>query len=366
MCKSFPPNAICKLHEVDPSDVQKDIEKYLCEALPDLKEPELETLAKRTGGFFIYATTAVRFLSPPSPTSFSASEQCDQLRSMLGLWPTSAGRGERLAVDELYEKILGVAFSDERVFHKRLRVLHTVICSETRINMSVLADLSNTAQDTVKKVVDSLHAVLFISSKDDCVYWYHASFPDFLFNQVRAKFRLLPQVFPSPEYSPDEINVFCDKSAHHAVLTHQCFSIMQKLVFNICDLDSSYIFDSDVPELSDRTRTKLTPTLQYASWHWARHLFQAAPAESDTNDLFLCLNDFMCNKLLFWMEAMNLIGTINECSSLLQEAEHWFKRVRNNFSTMKNNHLNAVPGKATARPAGVLDRCCKFLDLFCG
>jgi hypothetical protein len=242
-----------------------------------------------------------------------------------------------------------------------LQVLHTVLCAESRINMSVLADLNNTDQDTVKTVVDSLYAVLFISSKDDCVYWYHASFPDFLFNQVRAKFRFSPY----PNYSPHEIDVFCDTSAHHAVLTHQCFSIMRKLDFNICDLDSSYIFDSDVPELSDWTRTKLTPTLRYASRHWARHLFQAAPAESDTNDLFLCLNDFMCNKLLFWMEAMNLIGAIIECSSLLKEAEHWFKRVRNNFSTVKNNHLNAVPGKATARPAGVFDRCCKFLNLFC-
>jgi len=213
-----------------------------------------------------------------------------------------------------------------------LQVLHTVLCAESRINESVLADLSNTDQDTVKTVVDSLHAVLFVSSKDNCVYWYHASFPDFLFTQVQAKFRI--SLYPN--YPTHEINVFCDVSACHAVLAHQCFSIMQKwLHFNMCDLSSSYIFDSDVPNISDRTQKKLIPTLQYASRHWARHLFQAAPAENDTNDLLLFLNNFMCDKLLFWIEAMNLMDATFECAPLLKNAEDWLKRVRNSLSVMK-------------------------------
>src|SRR6266700_4223702 len=105
MCKLFPPNAVCKLHEVDITSVQKDIEKYLCEALPDLKDdPELVELAQRAGGLFIYATTAVRFISPPHPhPPFSAHEKRSQLLNMLSSWPTLAGRGERMVLDELYE-----------------------------------------------------------------------------------------------------------------------------------------------------------------------------------------------------------------------------------------------------------------------
>jgi len=245
---------------------------------------------------------------------------------MLRSWPTSAGRHGKLVVDELYEQILGVAFWDDRVYHERLQILHTVLCAESRINISVLADLSNTDQGTVKAVVDSLHAVLFVSSKDNCVYWYHASFPDFLFTQARATFRIsLQQNDPT-----HDINVFCNASAHHAVLAHRCFSVMQKMLhFNMCNLPSSYIFDSDVPDLSDQIQKKLTSTLQYASRHWAKHLSQAAPAESDTNELFLCLNKFMCNKLLFWIEAMNLIHATFECLPLLKDAEDWLKKVRN-------------------------------------
>jgi hypothetical protein len=83
---------------------------------------------------------------------------------------------ERLLVDELYERILGDAF---RVARVRAPRFHTIIW----INMDVLANLTKTDEDTVKRVVESLHAVLFISPKDGCVYWYHASFPDFIFSQ---------------------------------------------------------------------------------------------------------------------------------------------------------------------------------------
>ena len=326
MCKSFPEDAVCKLHEIDTTNVQKDIEKYLCDVLPDLKDdPNLVVLAQRAGGLFIYATTAVRFLSPRPP--LSAREKSDRLQSMLNSWPISDGRGGQLAVDEIYDQILGVAFGDDYVRHKRLQILHTIICAEIRINISVLADLSDTDQDTAKRVVESLHAVLFISSEDNHVYWYHASFPDFMFNKGRAKFRIS---------LTHEINVFCDTSAHHALLAHQCLSIMLEFLhFNMCSLDSSYIFDSDVSELSDRKHKNLTSTLQYASRCWAKHLFQAMPAEDDTNDLLLCLNDFMSNKLLFWIESMNLMDAISECSPLLKNAESWLNRVRNSLLIMK-------------------------------
>jgi len=107
--------------------------------------------------------------------------------------------------------------------------------------MSVLADLSDTDPDTAKRVVDSLHAVLYVSSKDNHVYWYHASFPDFLFNEGRAKFRISPY----PNYPTKEINVFCDSSAHHTNLARQCFSIMESLHFNMCGLDSSSLLAPD-------------------------------------------------------------------------------------------------------------------------
>src|SRR5258705_7283172 len=125
ICKSFPVNAVCKLHEVDTANVQNDIEKYLREALPELKEePELALLSQRAGGFFIYATTAVRFISPPhSPPA--VSEMRSHLRAMLNaeVFTSHADSDEQFLVDELYECILGDAFRDVRVRATRLRIL---------------------------------------------------------------------------------------------------------------------------------------------------------------------------------------------------------------------------------------------------
>jgi len=345
ICESFPPNAICKLHEVDTADVQNDIEKYLREALPELKdEPKLALLSQRAGGFFIYATTAVRFISP-SRSPPAVSEMLDHLQVILNaeLFTSHADSGERLLVDELYVRILVKAFLDNRVRAKRLRILHTIVCAESGIDMSVLAKLTDTDRDVVEKVVESLHAVLFVSPKDGCVYWYHASFPDFVFSQVRA--RIIPSPFRN-QSTHQIIDVFCDASAYHGVLARRCFSIMQEsLHFNMCNHPSSYIFDSDVPGLTTSIERAFSPTLRYVSRHWARHILRAVPAMNETDYLLCCLKDFLWDKLLFWIEAMNLMGWKSECSSLLNDAETWLTKVRIHTTTSKQTYLKALSGK---------------------
>jgi hypothetical protein len=340
LCKSFPEDTVCRLHEVDTADVQQDIEKFLQEKLPNLKgSQELADLSQQSGGLFIYAATAVRFLRPPH-TSLSASEEQSLLKELLDSWPTSADSGERLLVDELYEQILGAAFRDARIYRQRLRILHSVLCAEDRITVPILSELTTTDLGTVEKVVDSLHAVLYVSSKDNCVYWYHSSFPDFVFNPTRAKFN-----FSLPSNSAArEIDVFCNQAACHALLARRCFSVMESLRFNMCDLESSYTFDSDVPMFNDRVQRNIGPTLRYASRHWARHLPWAAPADSDIDDLVCCLNDFLHHRLLFWIEAMNLIGANFECDSLLKLAEDWLAKVR--VQSLRRNAYSKGPVRA--------------------
>jgi hypothetical protein len=140
ICKSFPPNAVCRLHEVDTANVQNDIEKYLREALPKLQdEPELGLLSQRAGGFFIYATTAVRFISPPHSRR-GVSEMRSLLRRILDaeLLAPHSESDERFLVDDLYERILGDAFRDAEVRATRLPILHTIVCAESGINVSTL------------------------------------------------------------------------------------------------------------------------------------------------------------------------------------------------------------------------------------
>ena len=200
-------------------------------------------------------------------------------------------------------------------------LFRSILCLKTNVGISVLADLMNTDQDTVKRVVESLHAVLYIS-KDGCVYWYHASFPDFVFSRTRAKISV-------SLHTTHGFDVFCDAPAHHSILARECFSVMQKsLYFNMCSLPSSFLLDYEVPELDASIDKAFSPTLRYVSRHWGMHLLLAAPPKDGTDDLLFGLKDFLCNILLFWIEAMNLIGGKSECSSLLKDAESWLAKVR--------------------------------------
>ena len=367
ICKSLPPNAVCKLHEVDTTEVQSDIEKYLREALPELMDdPGLAVLSQRTGGFFIYATTAVRFISPPRSPS-AVSEMRSNLQAMLDLdrLVPHEDKDDRLLVDELYERILGDAFRNTRHRATRLQILHTIVCAESGINISVLADLTETEPDMVEKVVESLHAVLFVSPRDGNVYWYHASFPDFVFSQARARFTIPLRHQNNPTYHV--IDVSCDASVHHEVLARLCFSIMQEsLHFDMCNLPSSYLFDSEVSGLEFSINKAFSPTLRYVSKHWARHLLQATAPKNEINDLFCRLKYFMCDNLLYWIEAMNLIGGKYECSSLLKDAETWLKGVRIYTTTFRQIVLIHIQGMEWSELRGELKNAANFSTFFAG
>ena len=156
--------------------------------------------------------------------------------------------------------------------------------------LSESEDLSETA----KLIVDELHAVLYI--KDGQVLWYHSSFPDFMFDVSRSNFEIR--------------KMLCNKSTHHAVLAQSCFRIMKsKLKFNICDLPSSFLFDSEVLDLSNRVNANISEVVKYSCRHWAHHVTQAT-----ANSLQDCISEFLDIRVLFWIEAMNLLGLSGRCS----------------------------------------------------
>src|SRR5258705_12391802 len=68
-------------------------------------------------------------------------------------------------------------------------------------------------------------------------------------------------------------------------------------------------------------------------------LLRAVSIEN-TDDLISDLKAFLENKLLFWIEAMNLTGSKSECSSLLKDAETWLEMVRAYIITSEQRYLN--------------------------
>jgi len=300
-------------------EARSDIQAYLKTELPKLaSSPELAELGQRACGLFIYAATAVKYLTPFD--SITVGEQTEMLNDFLSksYEPASSSDATSL-VDELYQQIMYDAFSklNGKLLSRRLCILHTFLCTAERTSASIVAMLVPGGDDeAARAVLHDLHAVLY--TQDDRVFWYHASFPDFIFNQARSNFRI----------NKKDFTFSCNEPAHHSLLGESCFRVMKSgLRINMGNVPSSFLFDCDnTTVLSEQVNQNINAVLRYSSCHWAHHL--PSPQLVNTNILCHCISDFLQIRVLFWIEAMNLLGLCNQCTPMLQHARQWVLKVR--------------------------------------
>ena len=317
LCETFSSKATCRLHDVPIERVGSDITLYLQSKLPNFAgKPELKIMRELAGDLFISAATIVRYLTPRA--DIAEPEQRELLNALHEQQPSSPSDAPQpLLIDNLYQQIMCDAFSklDVKLFNRRLRILHTFLCTFERTPVSLAAALLSESNETALAVLNGLHAVLQL--KDDQVLWYHASFPDFIFSQTRSTFEL----------DGRQISMSCSPAQHHALLTKCCFDRMREsLRFNIGDITSSFLLDADDSKLKQRVETNIKPFLRYASRHWAQHLTQID--QKNGEDLGGYIAGFLDIRILFWMEAMNLLGSSGQCSRMLQHVREWVLKVR--------------------------------------
>jgi len=321
LCSSFTSDAICALYDVPTDTVKADIATYLRAKLPKLwGMPVINDLMDQAAGLFIFAATSVRYVTPRP--RMAKNEQI-RLLGELGIYAhgsTGSRNSYASPIDALYKQVMFTAFGglNDNLLQDRLHVLHTLLCTQERVSTSVAGELFSDDPDMtelVELVVDELHAVLYV--KEDRVFWYHASFPDFIFSHARSGSVLL---------STDArlVDMHCNEAAHHARLTRSCFRIMKShLRFNICDLPSSFLLDSEVPDLNDRIQANIGDSLRYSCLHWAQHMSQTS-----SGDGWREIGDFLQLNVLFWIEAMNLLDSQARCTPMLQQARECISKVK--------------------------------------
>ena len=320
LCESFTSEAVCRLQDVPIEEAGSDIETYLKTKLPALAgSPEFTELGQRAGGLFIYAATAVKYLTPRD--SITVGEQAEMLNDFLSKsYETTSSSDATFLIDELYRQIMCDAFSNlsGKVLARRLRTLYTFLCTAERTPASIVAALNLDGDDEAPKaVLRDLHAVLY--TQDDLVFWYHASFPDFIFTQARSNFRI----------DNKDFRFSCNEPTHHSLLGESCFSIMKSekfgLRFNMGNITSSFLFDRDNVELSEQVNRNISAVLRYSSHYWTCHL--PSPQLINNDNLCCCISEFLQIRVLFWIEAMNLLGLSNQCTPMLQFVRQWVLKV---------------------------------------
>ena len=93
------------------------------------------------------------------------------------------------------------------------------------------------------------------------------------------------------------------------------------LRFNIANIPSSYRMDRDDATLPIRIDINISPTLRYTCRYWGGHL--SLTSHDSKGNLPNFLKDFLQLGVLFWIEAICLLGQRGVCYGVLREAQKW-------------------------------------------
>ncbi|CAE6447794.1 unnamed protein product [Rhizoctonia solani] len=296
------------LHELDKTIVQADVETYLRVALIPINpsDTQIAALAARAGVLFIYAATAVRYIGYDN----FRRDALGRLRTVLD--SSNSTENKNKEIDRLYAVILRDALDDpnldlaEKTDMKR--VLNTIICAREPLTTFALSGLLKMRDnDRVDAALRPLWSVLHVVEPTKLVTPLHVSFSDYMFDQTR-----------SHQY-------YCDPELHNHFLTELCFESIQDTQpqFNICQLESSYLKDSEVEDLDERINKTVSTELFYACRYWAAHL----TASNGSPQTIQSLRFFITNCLLLWMEIMNLKKCMDKGTEALRMVEVWSRRL---------------------------------------
>ncbi|CAE6465457.1 unnamed protein product [Rhizoctonia solani] len=311
---SFTDNKRCcilDLDQLDKTQVTRDIKTVLSDKLSSLQLPEidLQQLAEQSGGLFIFAAILAKYILSREPGAVSVT----RLAAVLGR--VVEGYGD---MDNLYKTILEplLLLHDKEprriaeVEHMK-QVFWTVLCAREPLSKDTLVAL--TGLKHAWAFLQWFRSVLHISEDEGTVSIIHASLPEFIFSAERS--------------GP----LACDEQTQNACMAKMCFDLMKRgsgLRFNIGDIPTLNMFDEDVSQLGITLQKNIPAALSYACLRWSDHLKASGPCEAPPapQELLLHLYDFLGERLLFWIEVMNLKGWMSQGPIALMEAQNWVTR----------------------------------------
>ncbi|KAJ7088709.1 hypothetical protein C8R44DRAFT_649363 [Mycena epipterygia] len=140
--------------------------------------PELvEVLVEKSSGYFIYASTVIKFIDDKHfrPT--------DRLETLMGFQSGRDSESPFDPLDQLYTQILsGVP---QASLPRLLKIL-TVVMARMNLRIPQMEQLLELQQGDVRLTLRDLHSVIELHRDDSGVTVHHASFLDFLEDPVRA------------------------------------------------------------------------------------------------------------------------------------------------------------------------------------
>lgn len=290
---------VCELGTRAPDN---DISKFVEQDLKRLRgshgfstywpgEDSLATLVRNSGGSFLWAATACRFICGSSPN--------DGHELAVGRFSKLLQSCASISVEEdrfnsIYTTVLEnlgtrVEGSEEKqtLYKNVASILGGLVALVTPLSMVSLSNLLSISKEDLEMILGQLDSVIQIPDESARpLSIYHSSFRDFLLNM--------------PRHSIEHFQI--DMGDSHQMLGESCLRVLNgSLKKDACGLQKPGALANDVAmDLVDRFLPK---ELQYACENWVQHL-QKGSVEVQPHDE---VHDFLRKHLLHWLEALSLM-----------------------------------------------------------
>jgi len=318
-----PHTDILRLHDVKSDVVDSDIKFFLkaqltdiakkrsdCDLTEDWPSPQdIDALCKKAAGFFIYASTVVKFVA-------SQGAPLKERLALIVSLPQDTSHEGKGGIDILYTQVLGQASDgNDQDFYLHFKlVVGAVLLISNPLSIKALSGLlrNSTTQSRIHSTLRTLHSLLLVPTNiEEPVRIFHKSFPDFLMNPGRCK----------------DNQFFVDPQKYHRVILLSCLDVMKRgLKKNICNLDNSTPF-SKVEDLPACRAAYIGDTLGYACKFWTTHLAKTASSNCGVEEVQKGIDEFFTTNFLFWIEVLSLMGNLDISVYGLNEIQQWFTLV---------------------------------------
>ena len=277
--------------------------KYGLEGWPD--DLKIQLLVKASDRLFIYAATVCRFVGD--------LKWLPEQRLDLILQNDARGNQPTAKLDEMYTQILRCAIvldQDEKEkaeLSKRFKsIVGTIVLLFDVLSVSTLANLLSIPARKVETSLEWLRSLLNIPKDSDSpIRLLHPSFRDFLLNITRCR----------------DSHFWIDQRIIDKNIVTNCLQLMSNSLRQ--DIYSLKMPGAPTSQLQDNINRYLPMHVQYACHYWVDHL-----ERTDYNsriEVGLCdygqIHSFLETHLLYWLEALSLMGKISQGIVLITKLE---------------------------------------------
>jgi hypothetical protein len=292
--------------DIEENTVQSDITHYLSSELSKLRKripnnptfPDnnsIHTLVERAGTLFIYARTAVEYISNP------IGRPDRRLASLIQAKPELSSQ-QYSSLDKLYSQILRTAhdsFHCGDLINDSLRiVLVALVLAREEISLNELVTVTGVDQDLCGEILRMMSAILnHQHGVTEPVRLMHTSFSDFISNRLRCS--ELPGYTVSP-------------SRDHMWFTDRCIEAL------IERLSISKILNGD---LEAQMQAQVREFWLYSCRFWAEHWLEHLRESGVQNTVPQGLKQFCTLYLPRWIHVVSLINRRDSFDALVSAVQ---------------------------------------------